>query len=471
MPWSGTPCPELRRAGCVPYRCSGASSLISGQRRSAGGDTRLLVLAASVLIAFAANAAGLFAGITIVLPHLLYLPIVLGAYWFPRRGIVFSLALALGYLAMTLLFAGGDAGQVVSAVTRGVVFVAIGVVVSLLSLRLREQEERYRGIFDYSEAGTFIVAPGEAGPQIEEANYVGATLLGSSTKNLIGEPVTGLLDDPGAWEEFEAEINRNNTVYEYETTLRRTDGAAAQVLASGGRLPDGRIIVTLVDITARKNAEDALRRTNTKLNMLGRLTRDDLMAAVSGLLGRIAEGTRQFDDPAVRRHLESLSEDARLVQRRAEITRDYQDLGLRPPDWQPLQKMILEVTSSLALPGITVRPWVERLEVFADPMLDRVFSNLIENAARHGKTVSSVVVTYRIRDDGLSICVEDDGVGVPEREKEKIFEYGIGIDGGLGLFLVREILAITKMTIREAGKPGKGARFVIHVPPDGYRII
>ncbi|WP_366515220.1 ATP-binding protein [Methanoculleus sp.] len=396
---------------------------------------------------------------------------MLAAYWFPRRGISISIALALGYLAMALPFAGGDAGLVVSALARAVVFAAIGAVVSLLSLRLREQEERYRGVFDNSEAGTFIVVPGEASPRIEEANYVGAILLGSTTKDLIGEPVTGFLDDPGAWEAFEAEIDRNGAVYEYETALRRADGAAVQVLASGGRLPDGRIVLTLVDITARKNAEDALRRTNAKLNMLGRLTRNDLAAAVSGLLERIAGGMRQFDDPAVRRHLEILSEGARLVQRRAEITRDYQDLGLRPPGWQPLQKTIQEAVSCLLLPGLSVRPWVERIEVFADPMLDRVFANLIENAARHGKTASKVVITYLIRDDGLSICVEDDGEGVPEPEKERIFAYGVGTDGGLGLFLVREILSITGMTIRETGTPGEGARFVIHVPPGGYRII
>jgi len=396
---------------------------------------------------------------------------VLAAYWFPRRGIVFSIALALGYLALILPFAGSDLGLVVPTLARAVVFAAIGAVVSLLSLRLREQEERYRGVFDNSEAGTFIVAMGEAGPRIEEANYVGATLLGSTEKDLIGKPVAAFLDDPGAWEAFRTEIDRNGAVYEYETVLRRADGAAVRVLASGGRLTGGGIVLTLVDITARTNAEDALRRTNAKLNMLGRLTRNDLMAAVSTLLERIAAGMRQFDDPAVRRHLEDLSLDARLVERRAEITRDYQDLGLRPPGWQPLQAVVREAASCLLLPGISVRPWVERVEVFADPMLDRVFANLIENAARHGKTVSKVVITYRIRDDGLSICVEDDGQGVPETEKERIFAYGIGTESGLGLFLVREILSITGMTIQETGTPGKGARFVIHVPPDGYRII
>ena len=440
-------------------------------RRSAGGDARSLLVAASVIVAFAANAAGLFLGITSILPHLFYLPIVLAAYWFPRRGTAFSLALSLGYLMMTLPFSGGDAGLIVATLARIVVFVAIGAIVSLLSLRLREQEQRYRGVFDNSEAGIFIVAPENAAPRIEEVNYVGAALLGSVAKDLIGEPITRFLDDPGAWRDFQVEVRPDKAVYGYETTLRRLDGVAVQVIASGGRLPDGRIILTLVDITARKSAEDALRQANTKLNMMGRLTRNDLMSAVSALLRRINEGMSEFDDPAVRRYLESLEEDARFVQRRVEITRDYQDLGLRPPDWQPLQKVIQEVTSCLLLPGISVRPWVERLEVFADPLLDRVFFNLIENSARHGKAVSEIVITYQIQDDGLVIYVDDDGVGVPEAEKEKIFEYHVDGGGGLGLFFVREILSITNMTIRETGRPGEGARFEIHVPSNGYRIV
>ncbi|MFA7562380.1 MAG: PAS domain S-box protein, partial [Methanoculleus sp.] len=254
-------------------------------------------------------------------------------------------------------FTGGDAGAIVSVLARAGVFAAVGIVVSLLSLRLREQEERYRGIFDNSEAGTFVVAPGESGPYIEEANYVGAALLGFAAKNLVGKEISGFFDDSGVWEALKAEIDRNGTVYEYETTLLRIDGTVVRVLISAGRLPGERIVLTLVDITARKNAEDALRRTNAKLNMLGHLTRSDLAAAVSGLLERIAGGMREFDDPGIHRYLRSLEEDARVVQRRAEITRDYQDLGLRPSGWQPVQKVIWEVTSRLVLPGISVRSW------------------------------------------------------------------------------------------------------------------
>jgi hypothetical protein len=57
----------------------------------------------------------------------------------------------------------------------------------------------------------------------------------------------------------------------------------------------------------------------------------------------------------------------------------------------------------------------------------------------------------------------------PESEKEKIFECGYGKNSGLGLFLAREILAITNMTIRETGTPGTGVQFEIVVPREGYR--
>jgi signal transduction histidine kinase len=53
---------------------------------------------------------------------------------------------------------------------------------------------------------------------------------------------------------------------------------------------------------------------------------------------------------------------------------------------------------------------------------------------------------------------------------ERIFERGYGKNTGLGLFLSREILAITGITITENGVPGKGARFEITVPKGAYRF-
>jgi signal transduction histidine kinase len=68
------------------------------------------------------------------------------------------------------------------------------------------------------------------------------------------------------------------------------------------------------------------------------------------------------------------------------------------------------------------------------------------------------------------ITYRDDGTGIPADEKEKIFTKGFGKNTGLGLFLSREILSITGITIREKGEPGKGVEFEILIPHDMHRI-
>ncbi|MFA4826151.1 MAG: response regulator [Methanoregula sp.] len=80
--------------------------------------------------------------------------------------------------------------------------------------------------------------------------------------------------------------------------------------------------------------------------------------------------------------------------------------------------------------------------------------------------------TFRSRWSGhdLIISCEDDGVGIAQECRPRLFERGFGKHTGLGLYLSREILAITRMTITENGEPGCGARFEISVPEGGWRI-
>ena len=103
-------------------------------------------------------------------------------------------------------------------------------------------------------------------------------------------------------------------------------------------------------------------------------------------------------------------------------------------------------------------------------MLEMVFSNLLDNSIRHGGPVTSVTVAYEETPEGLVITFADDGTGIPLEEKEAVFERGYGSNTGLGLFLVREILAITGIGIRETGTPGEGVRFEIVVPAVSYRF-
>ena len=108
-------------------------------------------------------------------------------------------------------------------------------------------------------------------------------------------------------------------------------------------------------------------------------------------------------------------------------------------------------------------------EVFADPLIVKVFYNLLDNAVRYGGKITTIQFSALESGDNHLIICENDGEGIPADEKEQIFELGFGKNTGLGLFLAREILGITGITIRENGEPGKGARFEMTFPPGSYR--
>jgi len=107
-------------------------------------------------------------------------------------------------------------------------------------------------------------------------------------------------------------------------------------------------------------------------------------------------------------------------------------------------------------------------EIFADPLIVKVFYNLMDNAVRYGGKITNIRFTEQESGDDYLIVCEDDGEGIPAEEKEKIL--GFGKNTGLGLFLAREILLITGITIRETEEPGKGARFEMTLPKGAYRF-
>jgi signal transduction histidine kinase len=123
----------------------------------------------------------------------------------------------------------------------------------------------------------------------------------------------------------------------------------------------------------------------------------------------------------------------------------------------------------LAPKTITVTADLGSLEIYADPMIGKVFYNLIDNAIRHGERVTRITFSCRQEGTSLVILCEDNGVGIPAKDKEHIFKKGFGKDSGLGLFLIHEILAITGIAIRETGEEGRGARFEMVVSEGKYR--
>ncbi|MCK4885702.1 ATP-binding protein, partial [Candidatus Bathyarchaeota archaeon] len=95
----------------------------------------------------------------------------------------------------------------------------------------------------------------------------------------------------------------------------------------------------------------------------------------------------------------------------------------------------------------------------------QLFYNLIDNSLKHGEKVSRIRVHYEeAGKDKLKLVYEDDGVGIPKAEKEKIFTEGYGKDNGYGLYLIRKMCEVYGWTIKETGKHGKGTQFTITIP-------
>jgi signal transduction histidine kinase len=223
--------------------------------------------------------------------------------------------------------------------------------------------------------------------------------------------------------------------------------------------------------TQLAESREAFRIANKKLNLLSSITRHDIKNQLLALRGFIELSKAKSTDPEVLHFIERENTAAQAIQRQIEFTKDYENIGVHAPAWQDIAGQVKALQTHLPPGEIVVLVDVKGLEVFADPLLEKVFENLIDNSRRHGERVRHIsFTTLQYGFDSLAIVYEDDGVGVHEDEKERIFEKGFGKNTGLGLFLTREILSITGLSIKESGVYGKGARFEILVPEGKFRF-
>jgi signal transduction histidine kinase len=284
-----------------------------------------------------------------------------------------------------------------------------------------------------------------------------------------------------------------------ETRWMRKDGIIRDILLSSTPLDPSAVragvMFTSLDITDRKTAEtrlraayqqltdteeelrgkydeltraeETLKEANRKLHLLSSITRHDILNKVSVLLGNLEHAKTKSQDPTMAVYIAKLESAAMAIKEQIEFTRVYQDLGSHEPQWHNLHQII----SRLQVPPLlSMHADLLPVEIFADPIFNKIFYNFLDNAVRHGQKVSSITVETREGSHGLVISWEDDGVGIPAHEKEKIFSKDYGKHTGLGLFLAAEICSVTGITLQETGEPGRGARFEMLVSPRAYRF-
>lgn len=435
------------------------------------GDAGLwnTALIGTTAVSLLINAIALMNGINTAFPHLLYIPVVIGAYRYARHGLAFTAAIGAVYLALVVLFSKGNGSVIVDSLVRVAVLVFIGWLIATLSIRLRSQEELYRGLFDNSEAGSILVNLEDGKRTIEEVNWNAAALLERKVAELKGTPLSTFMGEDTEHALF-SRLVREGKIYAEETVFVTASGRIQHILVSIAGIPGGRAVITFVDITRRVNAEDALLTANTKLNLLSRISSDHLNRTVDSIVEMIDAATTDFTDSRTLAFLDTLRGKVWNLARQLFLTESYQDLGSSPPQWIAVQDALHYGNISGSSKEISVRMWTERLQVYADPLFLDVIAHIMENSVRHGSTVRNIIVSYCEKPGAIDLIIEDDGTGIPEEKKEAIFEYDSGQHAGLGLFICRQIVAVTGMTISETGKPGRGARFVIRIPDGNWRV-
>jgi signal transduction histidine kinase len=226
------------------------------------------------------------------------------------------------------------------------------------------------------------------------------------------------------------------------------------------------------DISERRKIENALRLSNQKLNLLSNITRHDIRNQILGLKAYLHMAKEMSGNPErVSDYMGKAEATANTIEHQILFTREYQDLGVKAPAWQNAGTCVHHAVTGLDLKGVSLTLTdLDSIEILSDPLLQKVFFNLIDNALRHGgETLTGITFSSRESGSGLVIICEDNGLGVAPEEKDLIFERGYGKNTGYGLFLIREILAIKGISIRETGIPGTGARFEICVPAGVWR--
>ncbi|MFH0966523.1 MAG: PAS domain S-box protein [Methanobacteriota archaeon] len=233
-----------------------------------------------------------------------------------------------------------------------------------------------------------------------------------------------------------------------------------------------RVTGLAIDITSQKLAEIAFHEANQKLHLLTSLTRHDIINQVSAARRLLELATDTSDKTQISGYMARVREACRQIEETIGFTREYEDFGKNSAGWHRILPIIesAQIEMPFGTPAMDIHIPAD-LEIYAEPIIRKVFTTLIDNAVRHGGDITTISFSCLERENRLVITCEDDGSGITPEEKEHLFDQGFEKNTGIGLFLAREILTITDISIREVGIPGKGTKFEICVPAGKYRFV
>lgn len=224
------------------------------------------------------------------------------------------------------------------------------------------------------------------------------------------------------------------------------------------------------ELKMRLQSEQGLLEANKKISLLTQITRHDIKNKIQTIYicaDRLLH--RGYED--IREDTTVILNETEAIDRLIMFTRDYENLGIKEPQWQNLGQMFEKCRELDSFRHIELESVRCDILIYADLLMQKVVFNLFDNAVRHGVHVTKITLTCTSSPDGqLAVHCSDNGVGIPAGMKSRIFDKNVGKNSGLGLFLAREILSLTGIGIEETGTEGNGADFLITVPSGSWKM-
>jgi PAS domain S-box-containing protein len=254
---------------------------------------RLFIVTAATIIAILTTIFSLLNGIINVFPFHFILPIILVVYFYPERGVTFSLSLGLMYIGLIYLLGYSDPGLIAIATAWCAIFITIGVVASSYAIKLREETTRVRNILSTSHEGIFCF--GLKDLKIRDINPKCARWLNYDHEELLGKEITVIWPDHEELKRFIKDVTTGHKHPVYEVNFLGRDNEVLRFVISAMFETKGYMLCSAVNTTNNKIVDEEIIKTLNDLEQQVKARTADLERINERLRAEILE-CRRFEN-------------------------------------------------------------------------------------------------------------------------------------------------------------------------------
>ena len=221
----------------------------------------------------------------------------------------------------------------------------------------------------------------------------------------------------------------------------------------------GHILISIMDITERKKAQEELINHQKHIKLVNRILRHDIANNFAVIQSALNMYKQNHEDQMLEEANKQIQKGSLLIRRMKQFEEFLtSDKTLKVRDLNSILNRI-----ALSFPALKINI-IGKAKVLANDAIDSVFDNLFNNALIHAEA-DVIDISIKKYDSSCDIRVADNGKGIPDKIKDKVFDesfkYGEKGHTGLGLYIVKKTIESFNGSIRVENNEPKGTIFIL----------